>query len=71
MIDKNYIKIEQKDWQLVKKNIVKKLLELPDGRFPTERINNLSDIMFKTNQKEQAKMHSLSNEGNFNCDNCG
>ena len=65
------IKNTPKDWQIVKKNIVKKLLELPDGRFPSERINNLSDIMFKTNPKEQAKMHSLSNEGNFNCESCG
>ena len=63
------IKNTPKDWQIVKKNIVKKLLELPNGRFPSERINNLSDIIFRT--KEQAKMHSLSNEGNFNCEGCG
>jgi hypothetical protein len=60
-----------KNFNTVKKNIVKKLLELPNGRFPTERINNFSDIVLKPNPKEQAKMHSLSNEGNFNCDNCG
>ncbi len=65
------IKNTPKDWQIVKKNIVKKLLELPDGRFPSERINNLSDIMFKTNPTDPVTMHSLSNEGNFNCEGCG
>ena len=71
MIDKNYIKIEEKDWQLVKKNIVKKLLELPNGRFPTERVNNFSDVILKPTPKAQEIMHSLSNEGNFNCEGCG
>ena len=71
MIDKNCIKIEEKDWQLVKKNIVKKLLELPSGRFPTERVNNFSDLILKPTPKEHAKMYALSNEGNFNCQSCG
>ena len=55
----------EKSFNAVKKNTVKKLLQLKQGRFPTERINNYNDIMvFK-------KMHSLSNEGHFDCESCG
>ena len=54
-----------KNYNAVKKNTVKKLLQLKQGRFPTERINNYNDIMVFE------KMHSLSNEGNFNCEGCG
>jgi hypothetical protein len=54
-----------KNFNAVKKNTVKKLLQLKQGRFPTERINNYNDIMVFE------KMHSLSNEGNFDCESCG
>ena len=54
-----------KNYNAVKKNTVKKLLQLKQGRFPTERINNYNDIMVFE------KMHSLSNEGNFDCESCG
>ncbi len=54
-----------KNYNAVKKNTIKKLLQLEEGRFPTERINNYNDIMVFE------KMHSLSNEGNFNCESCG
>ena len=54
-----------RNYNAVKKNTIKKLLQLEEGRFPTERINNYNDIMvFK-------KMHSLSNEGHFDCESCG
>ena len=55
----------EKSFNTVKKNTIKKLLQLKQGRFPTERINNYNDIMVFE------KMHSLSNEGNFNCEGCG
>ena len=61
------IKNTDKDWQIVKKKIIGKLLELPQGRFPSKRINSLNDIIVL----ERAKMHSLSNESNFNCETCG
>ena len=54
-----------KNYNAVKKNTIKKLLQLEEGRFPTERINNYNDIMVFE------KMHSLSNEGNFECESCG
>ena len=54
-----------KYYNAVKKNTIKKLLQLEEGRFPTERINNYNDIMVFE------KMHSLSNEGNFDCESCG
>ena len=54
-----------KNYNAVKKNTIKKLLQLEEGRFPTERINNYNDIMVFE------KMHSLSNEGNFDCESCG
>ena len=54
-----------KNYNAVKKNTIKKLLQLEEGRFPTERINNYKDIMVFE------KMHSLSNEGNFDCESCG
>ena len=54
-----------KNYNAVIKNTIKKLLQLEEGRFPTERINNYNDIMVFE------KMHSLSNEGNFNCESCG
>ena len=54
-----------KNYNAVKKNTVKKLLQLKQGRFPTERINNYNDIMVFE------KMHSLSNEGHFDCESCG
>ena len=55
----------EKSFNTVKKNTIKKLLQLKEGRFPTERINNYNDIMVFE------KMHSLSNEGNFDCESCG
>ena len=55
----------EKSFNTVKKNTIKKLLQLEEGRFPTERINNYKDIMVFE------KMHSLSNEGNFDCESCG
>ena len=55
----------EKSFNTVKKNTIKKLLQLEEGRFPTERINNYNDIMVFE------KMHSLSNEGNFDCESCG
>ena len=62
----NFIPIYgEKSFNTVKKNTIKKLLQLEEGRFPTERINNYNDIMVFE------KMHSLSNEGNFNCEGCG
>ena len=61
------LKNTAKDWQIVKKKIVSKLLELPQGRFPSKRINSLNDVIVF----ERAKMYSLSNEGNFNCESCG
>ena len=61
------IKNTDKDWRIVRKNIVKKLLELPEGRFPSKRVKSLDDVIVF----EQAKMHSLSNEGNFDCESCG
>ena len=54
-----------KNYNAVKKNTVKKLIQLKQGRFPTERINNYNDIMVFE------KMHSLSNEGNFDGESCG
>ena len=54
-----------KNYNAVKKNTVKKLLQLKQGRFPTERINNYNDIVVFE------KMHSLSNEGQFDCESCG
>lgn len=35
----------KRDFEIVKRRIVKKLLELPNGRFPSERINCFEDIM--------------------------
>ena len=62
----NFIPIYgEKSFNTVKKNTIKKLLQLEEGRFPTERINKYNDIMVFE------KMHSLSNEGNFNCESCG
>ena len=62
----NFIPIYgEKSFNTVKKNTIKKLLQLEEGRFPTERINNYNDIMVFE------KMHSLSNEGNFDCESCG
>ena len=62
----NFIPIYgEKSFNTVKKNTIKKLLQLKQGRFPTERINNYNDIMVFE------KMHSLSNEGNFDCESCG
>lgn len=37
----------ERDWQTVKKKIIAKLLELPEGRFPSERINRFEDIIYK------------------------
>jgi len=34
-----------KDFKIVKARIIKKLLELPEGRFPSKRINSFEDIM--------------------------
>ena len=54
-----------KNFNAVNKKTIKKLLELEQGRFPTERINNMNDIMLFE------KMHSMSSEAHFNCDTCG
>jgi hypothetical protein len=61
------IKNTKKDWDIVRKRIVNKLLELPEGRFPSKRINSLDDVIVFN----QEKMHSLSNEAHFNCNSCG
>jgi|TARA_R110002096_G_scaffold87119_1_gene200099 hypothetical protein len=53
------------NFNAVKKNTIKKLLQLEQGRFPTKRINNFNDIIVFE------KMHSLSNEAHFNCETCG
>ena len=58
-----------KNYNAVNKNTIKKLLQLEEGRFPTERINNYKDILVFENA--EIKMYSLSNEGNFNCEGCG
>ena len=42
------------NYNAVKKNTIKKLLQLKQGRFPTERINNYNDIMVFE------KMHSFA-----------
>ena len=39
------IKNSRRDFKIVKKRIIKKLLELEQGRFPSKRINNFNDIM--------------------------
>ena len=38
----------ERDFETVKRRIIKQLLELPNGRFPSERINRFEDIIFKT-----------------------
>lgn len=44
--DLRFVKIQnsKKDYEQVLKKTKNKLLQLPDGHFPTERINNMSDI---------------------------
>ncbi len=39
------IKNSKRDFETVKRRIIKKLLELEQGRFPSKRINNFNDIM--------------------------
>ena len=44
----NFIPIYgEKSFNTVKKNTIKKLLQLEDGRFPTERINNYKELMLQ------------------------
>ena len=45
------IKDTQKDFAIVKKIIIAKLLELPQGRFPSKRINSFEDIIFQSKGK--------------------
>jgi len=61
------IKTSKKDKQLVKQRIIEKLLALPNGRFPSKRINSLDDIITFHTETVQA----LTNESHFNCDSCG
>ena len=35
----------KRDWEKVKRRIVDQLLALPEGRFPSKRINSLNDII--------------------------
>ena len=46
------IKNSKKDFETVKRRIIKQLLELKQGRFPSERINNFNDIMIFEDKKE-------------------
>ena len=42
----------ERDFEIVKKRIIKQLLDLEQGRFPSERINNFNDIMIFEDKKE-------------------
>ena len=46
------IKNSKKDFEIVKRRIIKQLLDLEQGRFPSERINNFNDIMIFEDKKE-------------------
>ena len=58
-------KYGQKNFNIVKKNTIKQLLQLEQGRFPSKRINNFNDMIVCE------EVHPLSNEAHFNCDSCG
>ena len=40
------IKNSKRDFETVKRRIIKQLLELPQGRFPSKRINSFDDIIY-------------------------
>ena len=46
------IKNTKRDFETVKKRIIKQLLELPNGRFPSKRINSFNDIIIFEDKKE-------------------
>ena len=46
------IKNSKKDFEIVKRRIIKQLLELPNGHFQSKRINNFNDIMIFEDKKE-------------------
>jgi len=39
-----------RDFKIVKARIIKKLLALPEGRFPSKRINSFEDIMYSNKE---------------------
>ena len=46
------IKNSKRDFETVKRRIIKKLLELEQGRFPSKRINSFNDIIIFEDKKE-------------------
>ena len=45
------IRNSKKDFETVKRRIIKQLLDLPNGRFPSERINSFNDIIVFEDKK--------------------
>ena len=37
----------ERDFETVKRKVIARLLALPEGRFPSERINCFEDIIYK------------------------